>query len=504
MGGPRLAVNMTAGPLLRLVRPDRAGDRRVGGPFTVFEGTATLAIGLGVGVFLLPDSVDARGLAVVAGLVVVGALLVWHPRWCLVAVIASTLFGFYRLSVLLGPLDVRASDVPLAMLIGWAIHLRAKRGRTVRNEVGQLPLAVLLLVLGASLVASYGASGSQFLDLAISLLRAVATFSLVWLVPYAVRTPADRLFVLRVLVLAAVAELGLALFHFTRPGFHDRFLGENGPNAEGLIAVAVLVAILNLPLFKPRYRVAIGVLAAVCLVLTKSIASISALLIVLGMLGLRVSGSRDPRREALVRPARLLVLIVGGVLLISTVRPQDVGANDTFDSSSTAARLSFGYAGLQIFLDHPVLGVGWQRSSSAEVIGSEDVVEKVKARFSELREDLLLSGGAGTVHNAYVQVLAEGGLVGILVLLAALLAGARGARAVVARAGAEMPVARTLVAELAVVLIWWNDNPIYGAQPETILFAVFLGLLASIPAVTSAVTRGPGPDATEQVVAAGG
>ena len=31
---------------------------------------------------------------------------------------------------------------------------------------------------------------------------------------------------------------------------------------------------------------------------------------------------------------------------------------------------------------------------------------------------------------------------------------------------------------LIVVLIWWNDNPLYGGQPETLLAALALGTLA--------------------------
>ena len=35
------------------------------------------------------------------------------------------------------------------------------------------------------------------------------------------------------------------------------------------------------------------------------------------------------------------------------------------------------------------------------------------------------------------------------------------------------------------VLLWWNDNALFGAQPETVLAATFLGILAAVPAVRS-------------------
>ncbi len=466
------------------------------------QAAVTFVVGLVVAAFLVPSRIDLAGVAVAAGIAVTGAVFVRHPKWCLVSVVAATIVGLYRVSVPLGPLDLRLSDAPLAVLMVWAVHRRGQNGRAARNRVGQLPLALLLVVFGASLVASYGAIEGEFLDLVVSLARAVATFSLVWLVPYAATTPSDRLFVLRAFVLVAAGELAVALFRAADAGFPERLRGENGPNAEGLIAVLVLVAILNLPLFKARYRFLLGVLAVACLILTKSIASIAALMIVLGLLGVRAAAPRNPRNEALVRPARAIVLLIGAVLLVGTVRPQDLPTRSSFDSSSSASRVSLGYAGIRIFLGHPVLGVGWQRSSSPEVIGSAAVVDRVKARFSRVREDLL-PGEESTVsvHNAYIQVLAEGGVIGLAVLLAALVLGRRGAKAVVARAGAEAAMARTIVALLVVILVWFNDNPIYGAQPETVMFAVFLGLLASVSLSASASPEPePGPGlATEPV-----
>ncbi len=495
-------MQLTAGRLGSLPRRDWSADRQ-GKRVTIGQMAVILVVGLGVARFAVPDRIDPMESAMVVGIVVAGALFARDPKWCLVAVIGATLLGLYAVSIPAGPIDLRVSDAPLAGLMAWAAHLRVQRGRASRNEVGQLPLALLLLVLGASLVASYGVAGDNFLNLTVSLLRAAATFSLAWLVPYALKTPADRVFVLRALVLAGVVELGRALYEAVQTGIPARLRGENGPNAEGLIAVVVLLAVANLPLFRPRFRLLIGILAAVCLVLTKSIASIASLMLVLGIFGLRTSVTPDSRKDALLRPARLLVLIVGGLLLIATVRPQDLGSSTSLKSSSTVSRLSFGYAGIRIFLDNPVLGVGWQRSSSPDVIGSEDLIAKVKARFSEVREDLLPSGQSVTVHNAYIQVLAEGGVIAMLVLLAALVLGRRGARAVVAGAGPERAMARLLVVELAAVLIWWNDNPIFGAQPETVMFAVFLGLLASIP-VVSPTPRGLDSEESELVAAAGG
>ena len=343
-------------------------------------------------------------------------------------------------------------------------------------------------MFAVSLLTAYNSLGGQLPDLLISLVRLVATCSLIWLVPFAVRSPKQRMFVLRATVLLGFAELCRAVFVYVRLGqFPDRLYGANGPNAEGLIAALVVIAVVNLPLFKLRTRVVMGVVSLACLVQTRSISSIAALMIVLGFYGLRVASARHPRTEALLRPARLLALLFGAALVIATLRPGDLPNQSQFVNSSTASRVTLAYAGWVIFTEHPLFGVGWQRSSAADVIGSESVVDAVKARFPDVREDLLPSGEAITVHNAYVQILAENGLVGLLALLACIVAIRRGVRGLSTKGGPDAAVVRTLVALLALVLIWWNDNPIFGAQPESILFALLLGLLAASPRVPEPV-----------------
>ena len=46
--------------------------------------------------------------------------------------------------------------------------------------------------------------------------------------------------------------------------------------------------------------------------------------------------------------------------------------------------------------------------------------------------------------------------------------------------------ARCAVVGIVVVLVWWNDNTLYGAQPESVLAATFLGILAAVPMVARA------------------
>ena len=458
-------------------RPGRAGHRITGG-----QAAVTVALCLPVALFAVPARMDPLVAAALVPAAVALALFLRDPTWCVLGVVGTTFFGTYHHSLAVGPVDLRAADVPLAILMGWALHVRSGHGRVARIDVGQRQLALLLAVFGVSLLASFNAVGGQFPALIVSLARLVATFSLVWLVPYAVRSPRQRTFVLQGTVLLGVAELCWAALGYVRQGdFPGRLFGSNGPNAEGLIAALVVIAVVNLPLFTPRTRLAMGLLALACVAQTRSISSVAALMIVLGFFGLRAASSRNPRTEALLRPARFLALVVGGVLIVASLRPGDLPNQRQFENSSTASRVTLAYAGLVIFREHPLLGVGWQRSSAKDVIGSDAVVQAVANRFPNVRADLLPSGGAVTVHNAYVQVLAESGVVGLLVLLAAVVRGRRGIKTLLVRAAPDAATTRTLVALLALVLIWWNDNPIFGAQPESILFALVLGLLAASP-----------------------
>jgi F0F1-type ATP synthase assembly protein I len=42
---------------------------------------------------------------------------------------------------------------------------------------------------------------------------------------------------------------------------------------------------------------------------------------------------------------------------------------------------------------------------------------------------------------------------------------------------------RATLVMIVVILLWLNDNPLFGAQPETVLLALFLGMFAAAPAI---------------------
>ena len=41
---------------------------------------------------------------------------------------------------------------------------------------------------------------------------------------------------------------------------------------------------------------------------------------------------------------------------------------------------------------------------------------------------------------------------------------------------------------LVATLVWLNDNPLFGSQPESVMAAMFLGILAAVPPILASVT----------------
>jgi hypothetical protein len=86
-----------------------------------------------------------------------------------------------------------------------------------------------------------------------------------------------------------------------------------------------------------------------------------------------------------------------------------------------AHRTLLGYIGLKIWLDHPLLGVGWQ--GSAEPAAFEPHLDEAHARFPDETEEAFPSRThPWGVQNGVIQTLADLGAVGLLLLAAAVAA----------------------------------------------------------------------------------
>ncbi len=149
-------------------------------------------------------------------------------------------------------------------------------------------------------------------------------------------------------------------------------------------------------------------------------------------------------------------------------------------------RTVLAYIGGRIFLDHPVVGVGWQRSDEPEAF--LPYLDDARRRFPDVVEEAFPAPGRQWgVQSLYVQAAAELGLVGLGLLLGVLAAGAalawRAARA--AAVGWAGP-ALTALAVLAMLVGVWSALGMVAGIPLDAATWLALGL-----AVAAAASGGP-------------
>jgi O-antigen ligase len=147
-------------------------------------------------------------------------------------------------------------------------------------------------------------------------------------------------------------------------------------------------------------------------------------------------------------------------------------------------------AGLELFAGDPIVGIGWQRSPL--LIADPTLNDSLQRRFgNDINPEFLPEKNPTGVHNFYVQMLAEAGLVGMLCFLAFLFRcglGIRDALRDLRAIPAAYETVRACSVMLVVLMIWWNDNALYGGQPESVIAATLIGVIAaSTFAVKSAV-----------------
>ena len=141
-------------------------------------------------------------------------------------------------------------------------------------------------------------------------------------------------------------------------------------------------------------------------------------------------------------------------------------------------------AGLWIFLDHPFVGVGWQGSATEAFLHSPALTAALMQKFPDLPKAYFFAGAGSTqVHNMYVHILAELGIVGFVLLAYACW---RIGTAVIGlltslRDGSPYKVwAQFYTLGLVFLLIWWNQSSLYSGQTETYLAFIFLAALATV------------------------
>ena len=452
-----------------------------------------IAIAAGLLLRRAPDLPLGVWLAAGPALVVLGFVLSRSARVCLALFVIVDVLGLYRGSVSVGPIDLRSIDLLWVALIVWMIVERQRAGRVDAANVGQRQLVVFLAALALSLLPLLADAVSGSDTSVVAWLRLAQTFSLVALVPYAVRSTEDAEFVIGAVELAVAAEIVRGIVNAVIVGqVGQRLEGGNGPNTSGLLAAVLIITAVHAPVPRARWlRVVMVVLGAIGLIMSQSLGATVAVAGALAIFGLSSVPSARVRRSALFTPTRVIVLLVVVTVFALTLRSENLPVSDNFRRSTTIHRVILAEAGVELFLQHPIFGVGWQRSP--EAVQDKELNNELRNRFGgDVNPEFLPDQSPTGVHNAYVQIATEAGLIGILGFLVFLVACIRGIRALLRKLLVDPrrhACARCAVAVLVVIAIWLNDNALYGAQPELVLAATMLGLLAALGSSRSTTPR---------------
>jgi O-antigen ligase len=344
----------------------------------------------------------------------------------------------YGLEVGATTLDLRTSDAAIVLVLATACVYAARHGieRLRPGRAVWIPGLLLLAWLTFQVLRPVSMDDELFDDHLVSFLKLGEYALLVPAVPLLVRRAEDLTVVLGGLVLwsavatsvAAVQFAGLDVFDAANAGWRQpSFTGFHDLAALSAVALSVAVAgILVARRWVPAATLRWVALAAgvLGLILAGSVTAAAGL--ALGALAAALAAREryaPSRRQALALVA-IVAVVAAGVTAIRSDALDDflqfVGLRDEEQAlgvESYSQRTVLAYIGLRIFRDQPILGVGWQRSSRPDEF--EPYLEDARDRFPDV--DPLAFPAPGRewgVQNLYIQMLADAGILGLLLLLA--------------------------------------------------------------------------------------
>jgi O-Antigen ligase len=405
--------------------------------------------------------------------------------------------------------DVRISDLALLVV------LAAAAVAAVRQGVSQLASSRLLWISGAALLAwlafqtlrPASLDDERFGDHVVTYAKLVEYSLLAICVPLLVRRRQEVALVTGAVVLwSAVATvvavlqlLGLDVFAVTTSGWrYSSFLGRHDLAGLSLLATSLAAAGIvagsrELPL-PQLYRLGL-VSGTLGLVLAGSVAAAGGFAIGSVGLWLAARGRFRPTGRQLARLAALMAVVIAGVAFARSEALEDFlrfaglhGDKPVQGVESYSQRTVLAYIGLRIAQDNPVLGVGWQRSARPDVF--EPYVDDARRRFPDVVELAFpAEGREWGVQNLYVQMLADAGAIGLLLLVLV------GASAVVLawRAAARAPTpwaagtGLVVVCALLTLAAEWASLGIVPGIPLQAATCLLLGLAAAGAASTASV-----------------
>jgi O-antigen ligase len=422
---------------------------------------------------------------------------------CLISpVLASSLvlaFAFINPNLLppvieLGQFTVRYVDGAVFLLI-VAIFLRllVQRYTVFEQEWWVIfkPLFPFLTYIGLSLGLVWiyvpgvlSASIASYTRLLITILTGL-------LICKSIKKEKDLKFIAKVIIMLVVASITIGSWEaLTVPRKEmviiSRYGGILGYNTFGL--VAGLLVLWSIIVYENRKPLLLWVipLSSGLLGLFLSKSASSTLAVVGTVLFFRVIFARKGSSQSTKVLKLVLGVIVGLVFtiwVIGLLRPADLVGLVNLSGGSWAQRLMIAYAALRIFFAHPIFGVGWQASSTEAVIGNPALNEELMRVFSQLPRHYFFVERPTSLHNMYLQFLAELGIIGFLLFTYGVIRISKVVLKILGEIPPQYPfrqLALFCAMGLIYLLIWWNTNPLYGGQTESMLAVGFLSLLAAL------------------------
>ncbi|TML21788.1 MAG: O-antigen ligase family protein [Actinobacteria bacterium] len=334
--------------------------------------------------------------------------------------------------------DIRLSDLALLAVVIAAL------GSAKRYGLGRLRAARGLWLMGALLLAWLAFEtirpASVHDDLFAS--RVVTAFKLgeyallALAVPLLVRRIEDLTILLGAAVLwgavataVAVAQFfGLDIFGAWNPGWRQpSFLGHHdfaslSAIATSFAAAGIVAGRRRMP--GPTLFAAALVAGVVGLIIAGSVTAAAGFAV--GALVLAIASRKrfSPSPRRLLALGAVVLVVAGGITAVRADSLADFmrfigvrGHETPTGVESYSQRTVLAYIGFRIFEDHPVLGVGWQRSSRPDVF--EPYLADARRRFPDVVALAFPSAEhPWGVQNLYIQMLADAGVVGLFLLLA--------------------------------------------------------------------------------------
>jgi O-antigen ligase len=227
---------------------------------------------------------------------------------------------------------------------------------------------------------------------------------------------------------ALVQFFGLDVFDAWNPGWRQpSFLGHHDLAALSAVVAGVAVAGIlcgarRLP--SPRLLAVALAAGALGLVVAGSLAAAGGFALGAAVAALVTRGRFEPSPRRLLALVALVAVIGAGVTAIRADSLEEfvrfLGISEEREPEGVetySQRTVLAYIGLRIWEDNPIVGVGWQRSGRAEVFAP--YVDDARRRFPDVVDRAFPAPDREWgVQNLYIQMLADAGVVGLVLLLA--------------------------------------------------------------------------------------